>query len=254
MQQATFRFYAELNDFLSPERRKMAFSHPVAPRASVKDVIEALGVPHTEVELILVNGVPVGFGYTVLPADRISVYPAFRSLEPCCPLLLRPRLQDFRFVLDTHLGRLARYLRMLGFDALYESACDDHRLSGISARSRRVLLTRDRGLLKRGEVTYGYFVRATEPRTQLVEVFRRFNLFHAVAPFRRCMCCNFLLEPVSKESVCDRLPRRTGQRYNDFFICRSCDRVYWAGSHHEHMQRFIERMLRSAPPKFQDPP
>jgi uncharacterized protein with PIN domain len=243
MQQTIFRFYAELNDFLPPGRRMKAFSHTVFLRASVKDIIESLGVPHTEVDLILVNGVPVGFKYLVRDGDRISVYPPFTSLNVSSVMQLRPQLQDVRFALDTHLGRLATYLRMLGFDALYEVGCDDQGLSRICACQNRTLLTRDRGLLKQGEVIYGYFVRATEPRSQLVEVLRRFNLFRAAAPFQRCLRCNVLLQSVSKDSISDRLPPRTAQFYNDFRVCPGCGRLYWAGSHYAHMQRFIERIL-----------
>jgi len=243
MEQVIFRFYAELNDFLSPERRMTAFPHAVFLPASVKDVVESLGVPHTEVSLILVKSEPVGFAHLVRDGDYISVYPNFTSLDVSSLLQLRPPLDDIRFAVDTHLGRLATYLRMLGFDAQFEIDCDDRELSRTSARETRVLLTRDRGLLKRGEVTNGYFVRSTESRQQLLEVLRRFNLFGAAAPFRQCVRCNALLQPVSKESVRDRLPPRTAQCYHQFQICPGCDRVYWAGSHYEHMQRFIRRVL-----------
>ena len=243
MERVTFRFYAELNDFLSPEQRMRAFAHALRLPASVKDVIESLGVPHTEVDLVLANGVPVGFSYLVHHGDYISVYPRFTSLDVSSLLQLRPPLQDVRFALDTHLGRLATYLRMLGFDAFYETRCDDQELSRISAQEKRILLTRDRGLLKRGEVTFGYFVRATVPRGQLLEVLRRFNLFRSVAPFQRCLRCNSLLQPISKESILDRLPPRTAECYHQFQICPRCDRLYWPGSHYEHMQRFIERLL-----------
>jgi len=245
--QVIFRFYAELNDFLPPERRMRSFPHRVLLGASVKDLIESLGVPHTEVDLILVNRVPVGLTYVVGDGDCISVYPAFTALDVSSLLQLRPPLQEFRFVVDTHLGRLATYLRMLGFDAIYEVDCDDRELSRISARDNRIVLTRDRGLLKRGEVTYGYFVRATEPRRQLVEVLRQFNLFCAVSLFQRCLRCNVLLQPVAKESVRHRLAPRTAQHYDEFRICPGCQRLYWAGSHYEHMQRFIERILAACP-------
>ena len=134
---------------------------------------------------------------------------------------------------------------MLGFDVLYQTHCDDEELAHTSAAEYRILLTRDRGLLKRGEVIWGYFVRATEPRAQLVEVLKRFNLFHLAAPFQRCLRCNALLQPIAKESIQDRLPPRTAQSYDNFRICPSCNRIYWAGSHQEHMQRFIERILTS---------
>jgi uncharacterized protein len=243
MERVTFRFYAELNDFLSPEQRMRAFAHASLLPASVQDVIEALGVPHTEVDLILANGVPVGFSYLVQHGDYISVYPRFTSLDVSSLLQLRPQQQDVRFALDTHLRRLATYLRMLGFDAFYETTCDDQELSRISSHGTRILLTRDRGLLKRGEVTYGYFVRATEPRRQLLEVLRRFNLFRSVAPFQRCLRCNAQLQPISKQSILDRLPARTAECYHEFQICPGCDRLYWPGSHYEHMLRFIEHVL-----------
>ena len=243
MREAVFRFHGELNDFLPTNRREYAFPHRFLLPASVKDMIEALGVPHTEVDIILVNDGPVDFGYLVQDGDSISVYPASTSQYIPSAVSLRPQLQEFRFVLDTHLGRLAAYLRMLGFDVLYRTHCDDEELAHTSAAEHRILLTRDRGLLKRGEVIWGYFVRATEPRAQLVEVLRRFNLFHLAAPFQRCLRCNALLQPIAKESIHDRLPPRTAQSYDNFRICPSCNRLYWAGSHQEHMQRFIERIL-----------
>jgi uncharacterized protein with PIN domain len=242
MRQATLRFYAELSDFLPTERTDKDFPHSFLLPPSIKDVIESLGVPHTEVDRILVNGVPVDFSYLIQDGDRVRVYPIPTSPPETPVIPLRPPVQEFRFVLDTHLGRLATYLRMFGFDVLYQNRCDDAELAHISAAEDRILLTRDLGLLKRGEVVWGYFVRATEPKEQLVEVLRRFNLFRLAAPFRRCLRCNALLQTVAKESIQDRLAPRTAQCYNDFRICPSCDRLYWAGSHHEHMQRFIERI------------
>src|SRR6516162_6531025 len=156
--------------------------------------------------------VPVNFSYLVQDADRVSVYPASASLPVTSVVQLRPQLQVFGFVgfvLDTHLGRLVTYLRMLDFDVVYQDRCDDEELAHTSAVEHRILLTRDRGLLKRGEVIWGLFVRATEPRAQLLEVLRRFNLFHLAEPFRRCLRCNSLLQQVPKESIHDRLPPRT---------------------------------------------
>jgi len=245
MREAVFRFHGELNDFLPTNRRKYAFPHRFLLPASVKDMIEALGVPHTEVDIILVSDGPVDFGYLVQDGDSVSVYPASPSQYIPSAVLLRPQLQEFRFLLDTHLGRLAAHLRMLGFDVLYRTSGDDEELAHTSAAEYRILLTRDRGLLKRGEVIWGYFVRATEPRAQLLEVLKRFNLFHLAAPFQRCLRCNAVLQPIAKESIRDRLPPRTARSYDNFRICPSCNRLYWAGSHQEHMQRFIERILTS---------
>jgi uncharacterized protein len=245
MKQACFRFYAELNDFLPPDRRMVAFSHLFEGSPSVKDMIEAVGVPHTEVDLILVNGESVDFSYRVQDGDRISVYPVFESLDITPLLRVRPRpLRETRFVLDTHLGRLAVYLRMLGFDTLYQNDYHDEELARISSSEMRILLTRDRGLLKRSCVTHGYCLRGTDPRRQLVEVLRRFDLFGSTVPFQRCLRCNGLLQPVSKELIVDRLPPQTRQQFDEFHACPACDRIYWKGSHYDEMQRFIERVLQ----------
>jgi uncharacterized protein len=240
---ALFRFYADLNDFLSPGRRFTSFPHSLALPASVKDVIEAVGVPHPEVGVILVNGMPVEFAHIVHGGDRVSVYPEFRTLDVSPLPRLRPSLHSFRFVLDGHLGRLATYLRMLGFDCSYETDCDDKQLAQISHDQQRILLTRDCGLLKRSAVVYGYFVRATEPNRQVVEVVKRFNLSSAASPFSRCLTCNSLLQAASKQSIIERLEPRTRQYHAEFQSCPECNRIYWAGSHYEHMQAFVQSIL-----------
>jgi hypothetical protein len=159
---AWFRFYAELNDFLPPARRMTAFEHPFLDAAPVKDMIESFGVPHTEIDLILANGASVDFAYLVQDGDHISVYPVFEALDITPVLRLRPQpLRESRFVLDAHLGRLAGYLRMAGFDTLYRNDFTDPELAYISHDEHRILLTRDIGLLKRSMVTHGYFVRET---------------------------------------------------------------------------------------------
>ncbi len=244
MKQAHFRFYAELNDFLPPGRRNVAFTRPFELSASVKDMIEALGVPHPEIALILVNGRPVDFAWPVQDGDRISVYPPWRTIEVTGATLVPARAHhEARFVLDTHLGRLARYLRMLGFDAVYHTTCSDQELAEICDDEDRILLSRDRGLLKRGAVRQGYYVRETDPRRQLSEVVRRFELSGDVLPFRRCLRCNSPLRVAPKQSISDRLGERTARHYDDFWICPGCDRVYWKGSHYEHMRRFMARVL-----------
>jgi uncharacterized protein with PIN domain/sulfur carrier protein ThiS len=201
-----FRFYAELNDFLPKSKRQVTFAFPLQNRTSVKDLIESLGVPHTEVDLILVNGESVDFSYIVQPNDRVSVYPVFESIDVTPLVRVRPQpLREPRFVLDTHLGRLAAYLRMFGFDTLYRNDYLDEELARLSSTEHRILLTRDPGLLKRSIVTHGYAVRASNPKRQLGEVLQRFDLFGAVSPFARCLRCNGLLHPVSKEEISNRL-------------------------------------------------
>src|SRR2546421_13022901 len=175
MSVAYFRFYAELNDFLAPARRMLTFAHSFRGRVSIKDMIEALGVPHTEVDLILVNGVSVDFSYLVRSADRVSVYPVFESLDITPVLRVRPHpLRETRFVLDIHLGKLARYLRLLGFDSLYRNDYDDHTIVALAHEEQRIILTRDTGLLKHSAVTHGHWLRATDARRQIPEVGRAF--------------------------------------------------------------------------------
>ncbi len=240
---AVFRFYGPLNDFLPPERCLVSFGYTFLLPGSVKDMIEAAGVPHPEVHLILANGTPVEFSYLVQDRDRIAVFPVFHSLS--MPSLLRGPLQSDRllFVLDTHLGVLARYLRMLGFDAIYRNVYDDVELAEISSRDNRILLTRDRGLLKRGEVIYGYWVRETAPRKQLREVVQRYSLETLTRPFERCIHCNQLLRPASKQEVRDRLPARTAEQFDEFTTCDCCRKVYWRGSHFERMKQLLADVL-----------
>jgi len=238
---AHFRCYAELNDFLPPERRFTEFAYDFLDVATVKDRIESFGVPHTEVDLILVNGQSVDFTYRVQDADRISVYPVFEAFDIGGLTRLRPEpLRDPRFVLDVHLGRLAAYLRMLGFDALYRNHCADERLAEISREERRILLTRDVGLLKRGSVTHGYYLRATQPRQQLAEAVRRFDLGRLARPFSRCMRCNALLTPAGKDEVRQQIPAPVALLQDEFLRCPDCGRAYWKGGHFRRMRQWID--------------
>lgn len=241
---ATFRFYEELNNFLSPARRKIAFTVDCAENATVKQAIEALGVPHTEIEVILVNGESVNFSRRVEGGDRISVYPVFESLDVRPILRLREKpLRDPRFVVDAHLGRLARYLRMLGFDTLYENALPDREMVRISCIERRILLTRDRELLMHRDLTHGVYVRGERPREQMIYVLRRLDLRKSCRPFTRCMSCNGELEPADREVVVDRVPPRVAERHREFHHCLGCARVYWRGSHYDRMMKLIDHVL-----------
>ncbi len=246
MKIATFRFYAKLNDFLSSGRRHQDFDHEFRGNPSVKDTVEALGIPHTEVDLILVNGESVDFNHLLEDGDRISVYPVFEGLDIGSAVRLRPvPLREPRFVLDIHLGRLAAYLRMLGFDALYRNDFEDVKLAEVSRNEKRVLLTKDRGLLKRSVITHGYYVRGTEPRKQVLEVLQRYDLFGLMNPFSRCMTCNGSVVPVSKQEVVDQLLPETRSVFDEFSRCERCGRVYWKGSHYERMKSFIQTLLES---------
>lgn len=250
MKQASLRFYAELNDFLPPARRMTDIECPFHVGPSVRDLIESLGVPHTEVDLILANGEPVGFDYLVRDGDRISVYPVFESFDIAPLARLRPApLRHPQFVADVHLGRLAAYLRMMGFDTLYRNDYSDEELARVASEEERIVLSRDRGLLKRAAITRGYSLRETGPRAQLAEVVRRFNLARLAAPFTRCLACNAPLQPVAKEAVVDRVPPRIRERHEEYFECPSCLRVYWKGTHHQRMSALVERMMAADEPR-----
>ncbi len=247
MKKAWLRFYAELNDFLPEEKRHGPFERGFGPGATVKDFIEAAGIPHTEVDLILANGDAVDFSYGVREGDRISVYPVFEALDIGPIARLRPRpLREPRFILDTHLGRLARYLRMLGFDALYRNNYGDDELARASVAEGRILLTRDAGLLKRGIITHGYWVRQTDIGGQVLEIVGRFDLAARVAPFQRCLRCNALLRPVEKDTIAARLPPMVRREHREFQKCPDCGRIYWKGSHYDRMQRWIQRVLEGS--------
>jgi uncharacterized protein with PIN domain len=244
---ATFRFYAELNDLLPRPRRFVDFPHEFQGCPSIKDVIESLGVPHTEVEVILVNGLPRGFDYRLQDGDRVSVYPMFEAIDVGEGARVRASpLRQPRFVLDVHLGRLAAYLRLLGFDALYDRGMQDPELARLSASEQRILLTRDRQLLKRGQVTHAHLVRSLEPRVQCVEVVRRFDLIGLAAPFTRCLRCNAQLSRVKVSDVAERVPVWVRARASEVTRCAGCDRVYWRGTHFDWLERLAREILEMA--------
>lgn len=238
------RFHSELNDFLVPEHRKRRIPVTLNNHPAVKDTIESLGVPHTQVDVILVNGNSVTFAYQLRTGDQVDVYPFNRSPGGKHLIHLQPALsQEPKFVLDTHLGKLASYLRMLGFDTLYRNDFGDDDLAEISGHEDRYLLTRDRGLLKRNIVSRGYHLGSTNPREQLSEVVQRFELIELIRPFRRCIACNGILSRVEKAAIQERLAPNTRRYYDDFFICNQCSNIYWKGSHYQRMQQFVQQVL-----------
>lgn len=249
MARVQFRFYEELNDFLPPEQRRVTTEHQFDRRTAIKDMIEALGVPHPEIELIVVNGESVGFDYIVRDGDRVAVYPVFEGLDVSAELRIRREpLRDPRFMLDANLGTLARYLRLCGFDSRYRNDIDDDTLVRTAVEDHRILLTRDRNVLKRSIVTHGYFVRPDDPHSQLADVFRRFDLHDAARPFTRCSRCNTVLEDVDKERIRHRLEPLTAEHYEHFRRCPGCDRIYWRGSHVLGIERLLERLRAGRDP------
>ena len=240
MIEVTFRCYAQLNDFLPARHRQRRFTHVITAPASVKDAIEALGVPHPEVDVILINGKSEDFAYRLGDGDDVSVYPAFRSIDIAG---LRRTGGDppepVRFVLDAHLGKLASLLRLTGFDAVLRA--DDADVANTAACQGRVALTRDVGLLKRSIVLYGYWVRHTDPELQLAEVLERFDLVDRMEPFARCLRCNTPLVSADADAVSGQLPPRTRTQFEQFHRCPGCGRIYWRGSHYIRLVQLIER-------------
>ncbi len=241
---ARFRFYEELNDFIAPGRRRQEFELRCAENASVKHAIESVGVPHTEVELILANGISVDFGYRVREGDRISVYPMFEAFDIAPLLRVRHApLREPRFIADAHLGGLARLLRMLGFDTRYEPGAADELVRRLATNERRVILTRDRALLICRDVTHGCYVHAVKPPEQLREVVQRLQLAARARPFTRCLCCNEPLQAVDKAEVLTAVPPRVAESHQSFTRCPACARVYWPGDHHRRMRAMLCEVL-----------
>ena len=241
---AEFRFYEELNDFLAPERRKTAFPLPIDRARSVKDAVESVGVPHTEVDLILVDGVSVDFLHVLRGGERVAVYPVFERLDiaPLVRLRAEP-LREIRFVLDGHLGKLARHLRLAGFDSLWRNDFQDEEIVALSVAQKRVILTRDKGMLMRRLVERGHFVRETESAAQLREVVREFQLEGRLKPFTRCRECNVELRSVAGEAVAGRLPEGVRAQFDRYTECPQCRRVYWEGTHYERLRRMLARTV-----------
>jgi uncharacterized protein with PIN domain len=244
MNWASFRFYAELRDFLPEHQKSGNVRVSIAGHETVKHLIEALGIPHTEIDLILVNGTSVDFDYLVDENDNVSVYPMFESIDiESISMIRQDPLREPKFINDSHLGKLADYLRLLGFDTLYRNDIQDAELVDVSLAENRIILTRDRGVLKRKVVRRGYLVRADLPKDQVIEVLRRFDLAAHAKPYSRCSLCNGILEKVEKEAILNKLETLTKRYFHQFKRCNQCGQVYWKGSHFERMDNFIADVL-----------
>lgn len=243
------RFYSELNDFLRNHPKKEDIRYSFQGRRSIKDLIESFGVPHVEVDLILVNGISTGFDYIVKNGDRISVYPMFESCNiEAISKLKRKALRDTKFVLDVHLGKLALYLRLLGFDTDYRNFRDDAELAEISKEQQRILLTRDRQLLMRSIVEKGLIIRNTDPFLQIVEILNRLDLWDVVIPFSRCTVCNGKIIEIHKEDeafihIFNELPHKVKSWCKEIYKCTNCGKIYWKGSHYDKLMIFIEKIM-----------
>ncbi|MGR9087266.1 MAG: Mut7-C RNAse domain-containing protein [Gammaproteobacteria bacterium] len=242
---AEFRFYGGLNDFLAPEQSHRALPYRFNGNPGIKDPIEVFGVPHTEVERILVNGESVGFRYKLQNGDRVEVYPVNEGMAGKSGCLLRESLSGkATFVVDVNLGKLARLLRLLGFDTLYENTFGDREIVDLATIQKRIILTRDRRLLHAKEIIYGYWVRSVEPKRQLAEVVGRYDLSERIEPFRRCSACNGVIERVEKRQVIHLLEPKTRKYYDIFYRCPNCGKVYWQGSHIDHIHERFKQFLQ----------
>lgn len=235
MNQSLFSFDASFNEFLAPERRGAAFEYYFQGHPTLKHLIEAMRIPHTEVGRVSVNNQDVSLAYQAQDGDHIVVHPNRRQhLE-----------STTGFILDNHLGKLASYLRMLGFDTLYRNDYQDDELAALASQEQRVLLTRDRGLLMRREIEHGYSIRSMEALTQVIEVLQRYDLFDNIRPFQRCLRCNGLLRTINKSYILERLEPLTQKYYQEFSLCQQCDQIYWKGSHYERMLILINQIKSS---------
>ncbi len=207
-----------------------------------------MGIPHTEVDVILANGLSVNFSYPLQDNDIIDVHPVFSDIPVANPLKLTPCPPDpVCFVLDVHLGKLARRMRLLGFDVCYRNDLEDAEIMEIAERENRIILTRDLGILKHRKVMHGYLVRSDHIDCQLRAVLKRYDLSDRLHLWKRCMICNGLMARVEKTDVLDRLESKTRLYYEEFHRCSSCHRLYWRGSHYVKIAAWLDEFMAMSP-------
>lgn len=235
MATAHFTLHAELSDFVARERRHKRFSATCARAATIKNAVEALGVPHTEVASATVNGQPATLARIVRDADEIEIFPwSVGAPQP---------LPEAGFVADAHLGGLARFLRMLGYDTVHHNGVADAEIRRFAQEDRRLVLSRDRELLKCRDIAQGCYVHAKKPEEQLRELAGRFALASRARPFTLCLACNLPLDPIAKADIAHRLPASVAERQSSFMRCPGCDRIYWPGSHYRRMRAALGRLV-----------
>ena len=237
---AFFRFHGELEDFLTPHQRGKELAHAFRDQPGIKDPIERLGVPHSEIALIEVNGEAVDYKYKLKPGDQVDAYPLTSNRAHKIAQSMfdgRPR-----FVVDTNLGKLARWLRLLGFDTCWRNDYADSEVVRVGVEKRRIILTRDRRLLFHKVIMHGFWVRAVIPGEQVQEVVQRLGLADHVHPFHRCLECNGLIQPVEKSVIVNQLEPLTRKYYEEFYQCRQCRQIYWKGSHYSNLIQRLEQL------------
>ncbi len=243
---AHFRFLGTLNDFLPIEKRNIKFIHTVKGQPAIKDTLEALGVPHTEIDCMIVDGKSVDFAYQLKGGERVNVYSYDKAVKGKKIKCLRPKLpRNPRFVLDSHLGKLVKHLRLLGFDSVYKKIFPDEEIVHSAVQEGRIVLTRDKGLLKNKMVQFGYWLRSPDPKKQLKEILKRYPLSPKIKPFSLCLKCNGKIIRIAKAKVVSSLPPQVKEFYRQFYRCRSCRKVYWKGSHHTQLMKIVNQAQRT---------
>lgn len=251
--EAVLRFCGDLPELLRRAHSDGEVRYPVVRRASIKDVAESLGVPHTEIHGLLLltsAGAPreVGFGHALQPGEVLDISGPGGPVDAMRDGLLRPALpHGLRFVVDENAAGLVPLLRGLGLDTAYDRCWTDERIAEIAEAEGRVVLSRDRALLKRSCIAHGRLVRANLPDDQLREVLALYPIPSEAVRFSRCLRCNVLLRPVEKAAILHRLEPRTKRYYHRFQMCPSCERIYWPGSHQERMLERYARLGLSFP-------
>ncbi|MEE9189790.1 MAG: Mut7-C RNAse domain-containing protein [Candidatus Neomarinimicrobiota bacterium] len=237
------RFYEELNDFLPARLSKKTMKKEVLLSTTVKDIVESYGVPHTEVDLILVNGESVSFGYKIVDQDRISVYPVFESFDitPVKHLQAKP-LRIPCFFAEKYLWKLTRLLRLLGINVIYDDTLTNKQVIELIVSSKQILLTRSVQQLMHSTISRGYCIRADDPVDQAIEVMKRFDLLGQMLPFSRCMLCNGSVVKIPMQTVESHLDSKTASLYTKYFQCSDCKKIYWKGSHYKQLQRFVDQV------------
>ena len=249
MPKAIFRFYEELNDFLPEAKKKTDFGAEFKGKRSIKDMIESLGVPHTEIDLVLVNGKSVDFRYILQDQDRVSVYPVFESfnIEGITHLREIP-LRKTKFVADNNLGDIVKYLRVLGFDVYYDTSLSQREIIEISKKEKRIILTKSKGLLKFKEVTHGLYIYPGNAEEQVKRIVDFLDIKNSAKPFSRCLHCNSLLKIISKEKIAHRIPPKTKAHCDEYTYCKYCDKIFWKGTHFTNMKKVIDKILEGPDP------
>lgn len=245
MKQAYLRFYEELNNYLPEAKRKQWIVYELSSDKTIRHVLAEFQIPSNEIDLLLVNQQSQNIGYQLKDQDRISVFPMFELFDISGISEVRNRpLRKTQFICDVHLGKLGKYLRMLGFDTLYSNQYSKKEIISIAENESRIILSKDRSFSKYPTVNRFYRVRSSNSLEQLKDLLDRMSLYRQFNPFSRCLRCNHPIKPIEKKEIQSRIQEQTQKYYDQFFICPNCDHVYWKGSHFESMRHFIEKSLK----------